>query len=60
MKDWDRDAAYDEIPPTCIHYRIDWRLMINKTVVSRNTEEDIVLEPTSYGPRVLQPASKNY
>ena len=55
MKDWNRDAAYDETPPTCIHYRIDWRLMINKTVVSRNTEEDIVLEPTSYGPRVLQP-----
>ena len=29
--------------------------MINKAVVSRNTIEDIVLQPTSYGPRILQP-----
>ncbi|KAK5444222.1 hypothetical protein LTS15_010575 [Exophiala xenobiotica] len=55
MKDWNRDAAYDGIPPAYIHYRIDWRLMIKKTVVSRNTIEDIVLEPTSFGPRILLP-----
>lgn len=30
MKDWNSNAAYDEKPPTYIHYRIGWRLMINK------------------------------
>ncbi|KIW21999.1 uncharacterized protein PV07_12597 [Cladophialophora immunda] len=57
MKDWNRDAAYDEIPPAYIlvHYRIDWRLMIKQTVGPRNTIEDIVLEPTSFKPRILLP-----
>jgi hypothetical protein len=55
MRDWDCNATYDEMPPTCIHYRIEWKLMINKTVVSKHTEEDIVLEPTSYGPHILLP-----
>lgn len=55
ITDWNPDAAYDEQPPRCLHYRIDWRLMINKSIVSRNTIEDIVLQPTSYGPRVLLP-----
>ncbi|KAG9778313.1 hypothetical protein KCU88_g4333, partial [Aureobasidium melanogenum] len=55
MKDWDCDATYDEMPPAYIHYRVEWKLMINKTVVSKQTEEDIVLEPTSYGPQILLP-----
>ncbi|ETN44755.1 uncharacterized protein HMPREF1541_10425 [Cyphellophora europaea CBS 101466] len=55
IRDWNPDAAYDEQPPRYLHYRIDWRLMINKSIVSRNTIEDIVLQPTSYGPRVLLP-----
>jgi hypothetical protein len=55
MEDWDRDASYDAAPSEFIHYRISWRLMINKIVVSRNTIEDIVLEPTSYGPRIRPP-----
>jgi len=55
MADWDCDAFYDELPPRFLHYRVDWRLMINKTVVSRNTIDDIVLEPTSYGPCILLP-----
>ena len=55
MTDCNPDAAYDKEPPRYIHYRIDWRLMINKSVASRNTIEDIVLQPTSYGPRVLLP-----
>lgn len=55
MTDWNPDAAYDEDPPRYIHYRIEWRLMINKSIASRNTIENIVLEPTSYGPCILLP-----
>ena len=55
MQDWNRNAAYDHTPPIYIHYRIDWRLMIKKRVISRNTIDDIVLEPTSFGPYVLIP-----
>ncbi len=55
MQGWNRDTVYDRTPPIYIHYRIDWRLMIKKRVISRNTIDDIVLEPTSFGPYVLIP-----
>ncbi|KAK5069385.1 hypothetical protein LTR51_008635 [Lithohypha guttulata] len=54
-EDWDADATYGNVPSTCIHYRVEWSVKVDRKVVSRNTEEDIVLEPTSYGPLVLQP-----
>lgn len=55
MKDWNQDAAYDQMPPTHIHYRLEWKLMINRSIECKNTEDGIVLEPTSYGPHILQP-----
>jgi len=54
-EDWDPDATHGNVPSTCIQYRVDWSVKTNRTVVSRNIGEDIVLEPTSYRPLVLQP-----
>ena len=30
LSNWDKDLAYDEFPPTCIHYSIEWKLLLNK------------------------------
>ncbi|KAK5072357.1 hypothetical protein LTR70_010422 [Exophiala xenobiotica] len=45
---WDRNATYDEVPPTSIHYSIECKVMVNKKVIFKETEPDIVLDPASY------------
>lgn len=55
LADWDQEKTYDEEPPCCIHYSIEWKVIINNKVVSDNTEQDLVLAPASYWQLFLQP-----
>lgn len=55
LADWDKDAAYDEHPPTCIHYSIEWKLTVNSKAVSRDTEPNLVLAPSAFWSNILRP-----
>ncbi|KFA81770.1 hypothetical protein S40288_11566 [Stachybotrys chartarum IBT 40288] len=59
LSDWDEDAAYDASPPTCIHYSIEWKLLLNKGRLTKLTynpeqESDLVLAPGAFWSRTLK------
>jgi hypothetical protein len=55
LADWNEDNAYDERPPTCIHYSIEWKLILERKLIAKETEPDLVLTPSAFWTTVLQP-----
>jgi hypothetical protein len=37
LHDWDPDLPYDESPPTCIRYSIEWKLLLAKGRLAKLT-----------------------
>ncbi|KIN05192.1 hypothetical protein OIDMADRAFT_51013 [Oidiodendron maius Zn] len=58
--DWDPDQAYDEDPPIYTHYSIEQKIAINnKAIMSKDMEQDLVLEPAAHWEHFLEPKLKN-
>jgi hypothetical protein len=55
LDEWDEHNAYDEELPTCLHYSIEWKVSVNKKVISKDIEQDVVLEPLAYWYKCLRP-----
>lgn len=54
LPEWHMGMSTDELPASCIQYTIEWKVMVNKKVISRDTEEDVALTPSAYWSKVLQ------
>ena len=55
LADWSKDNAYDEHPPTCIHYSIEWKLIVDRKLIVKETEPNLVLAPNAFWTTVLRP-----
>jgi hypothetical protein len=55
LDEWDELGSYKEEAPTCFHYLIEWKVVVNNKVVAKDTEQDLVLVPIAYWHMVLQP-----
>ncbi|EXL39520.1 hypothetical protein FOCG_17877 [Fusarium oxysporum f. sp. radicis-lycopersici 26381] len=57
LEDWDPDGIYDESPPTCVHYSIEWKLQLHKgrfSKLTNDTEQDRVLAPGAFWHMTLE------
>lgn len=55
LAEWDEYNSYDEDVPSRLRYSIEWKVAVNNKVVSKDTEQDVVLAPAVYWRMYLQP-----
>ena len=46
--DWVPDQSYDQLPPSCVHYIMEWKLTLNRRLVAKQTEDDLVVAPSDF------------
>lgn len=55
LDEWDENEAYDEDPPSCLRYSIEWKVTLNNKPISKDTEQNLVLAPRFYWSLFLRP-----
>ena len=55
IDEWDEGKTYDEDPPSYIHYSIKWKVILNNKLITKDTEQDLVLAPNFYWSLFLRP-----
>ncbi|KAH6699541.1 hypothetical protein EV126DRAFT_424152 [Verticillium dahliae] len=45
---WDPDQTYDDLPPTCLWYVLEWKVMFNNRRVRVQTEEGLPVAPSDF------------
>jgi hypothetical protein len=48
LAEWDEYNSYDEDTPSRLRYTIECKMTVNNKVISKDTEQDIVLAPAVY------------
>lgn len=46
--DWVPGQSYEEHPPFCMHYILEWKLTLNKRIAAKQTEDDLVVAPSDF------------
>lgn len=60
LSDWDETREYNDHPPTCIHYSLQWEIRVNtgsrtrKLTFKPEQEPDLTLAPSAYWTRSLK------
>lgn len=52
---WIPGTVCEEETPTHLSYNVEWRLMVNKKAIARDTEQGVVLHPADCWQLLLQP-----
>ena len=50
------DGTYSEGSPSSIIYLIEWKVTLNNQILAKNTEQDLVLKPSSYWQQIKEKA----
>jgi hypothetical protein len=58
MVEHDDEGAPEEQPQECIQYRIEWKVTLNRRVVAKDTEQDLVQLPSFSWPRIQGEADR--
>lgn len=50
------DGTYDEDSLSSILYLSEWKVTLNNRILAKNTEQDLVLKPSSYWQKIKEKA----